>query len=139
MMKDVCYIIVKLLRRGFGVHDGNSLIEAFRILFHFCIDKGKVWNRHGIVCFQSVGIHTNKLGSSRNETEILLSKNYLIYIFPIGQKVMISNNSHIRIFQLLQNITLPQKFFGQSEISKITSMNDKVNIRTIIRMMYKVF
>ena len=52
---------------------------------------------------------------------------------------MIPDKDDIRHFQSVHDVPLPKKLFGQPEVTHISSVNDEIDIISLIDLFYKVF
>ena len=52
---------------------------------------------------------------------------------------MIPDKDDIRHLQSVHDVPLPKKFFGQPEVTHISSVNDEIDIISLIDLFYKVF
>ena len=134
-----CHIIIEHIRIGTRVHTNDRFFKLIPPVRYLIFHKGKVRYRFGVIILQSVGIQADKLHISCDEREVCGAEYSLVGFRSRSQTVMISDQSHIRHMKSVHDIPLPKKFLSQSEVTHIPSVDNEVNIISLIDCFYKIF
>ena len=108
------------------MHTDNGTRKVICICLNLLFHEIEIRYRAGIVELYGIGIETDKLYLTGNETEIRITKDFLIRLVTCSQSVMITQQSHERYLQLLKMVTGTLKLTGSTEVGKVSTMNHEI-------------
>ena len=108
------------------MHTDNGTRKVICICLNLLFHEIEIRYRAGIVKLNCIGIETDKLYLAGNETEIRISKDFLISLVTCSQTVMITQQSHVWNLQFLKIVTGPLELTGSPKVGKVSTMNHEI-------------
>ena len=139
ILEDFSYIIVEFVHQWANMHTADGFVELISAVLFLIGYECKVWDGARVVVFDGVRVQTDEFDPSGNKREVRFAENRPEGFFACTQTVVVTDEGNVRYFQSVQYVTLPEKLIGHSEVTQVSTMNDKIDIISLIQVIYKIY